>query len=236
VAFCYDIFNQPNSMQTTLTKPLIKSLSKKLSGLDDPHVDDNLWDLVQVSGDQCIEKLDKMLRRITPKRFYESVRILRAIRYFGGRIQILHQGDLDKEDLEYCWCYSEKGSDTLGTYRHIDAWVTIPLDRHNGWATVEETLRHECFHLLQDVCDTRPRVDDRDLPLLSDKLKWGGWLAECVLEEHDRQEAFADSADDVTPLCEIEAHAVDTWPKTFADWVREVKKEELWAHRWYCPL
>jgi hypothetical protein len=214
----------------------------KLLGLDDPYVDENLWDLVRISGDECIEKLDKMLRRITPKRFEESVQILRTIRYFGGRTQILHREDLGEEDLEYCWCYSERGSDTLGTYRHIDAWVTIPLDRHKGWGTVEDTLRHECFHLLQDVCDTRPRSDDRNLPLLSDKLKWGGWLAKCVHEAYDRQKASTDGTDgtdgtgDVTPLCEIEAHTVDHWPKTFADWAREIKDEELWAYRWYCPL
>ena len=213
----------------------MKPSPERLSGLGDAHVEENLWDLVHISGDQCVEKLDKMLRRITPKRFYESVRILRTIRYFGGRIQIVHKEDLTENDLDYCWCYSENGSKTLGTYCHLDAWVTIPLDRHTGWGTVEDTLRHECFHLLQDVCDTRPRTEERDLPLLSDKLKWGGWLAELVLEEHDRQEAFADNIDDVTPLCEIEAHTVDHWPKTFADWVREVKDTELWAHRWYCP-
>ena len=225
--------------------PSKKPQPVKLLGLDDPYVDENLWDLVRISGDECIEKLDKMLRRITPKRFEESVQILRTIRYFGGRTQILHRGDINDEDLKYCWCYTEGSSKTMGTYCHVDAWVTIPLDRHNGWGTVEDTLRHECFHLLQDVCDTEPRSDDRDLPLLSDKLKWGSWLAKCVHEEYDRQRALADGTDgtdgtdganDVTPLCEIEAHTVDHWPKTFADWVSEVKKEELWAHRWYCPL
>lgn len=194
-------------------------------------------DTTIVSGDCCIDQLDRLLRRVTPARFEKAMKLVETIRYFGGRVRFMHFDDLDEDDLEYCWCYTEECStDTLGTYNHGDAWVTIPLDRHRGWGTVETTLRHELIHLLQDVTDTRPRTDDRDLPLLSTKVRWGDWLAQICLEEHDRQEALAESAEDVTPLCELEAHTLDTWGKTVLDWADEVKNRELYKNVWYCPI
>ena len=209
----------------------------RLAGLDDPLVLETLMDTTIVSGDCCIDQLDRLLRRITPERFEKAMKLVKTIRYFGGRVRFMHREDLDEEDCEYYWCYTEECStDTLGTYNHCDAWVTIPLERHRGWGTVETTLRHELIHLLQDVTDTRARTDDRDLPLLSTKVRWGDWLAQICLEEHDRQEALAESAEDVAPLCELEAHTLDTWVKTVDDWVQEVKDRQLWAGHWCCPL
>ena len=210
---------------------------KKLDGLDEEVVCNYLLDSVKVSGDEAIDTLDTLLRRISPARFEKTTALVNAIRHFGGRVRFMHRDDLEDEDLNYVWCYTDEcGEGTLGTYCHLDSWVTVPLDRHRGWGTVEATLRHELIHLLQDVTDTRPRTEDRDLPLLSTKLRWSDWLAELCLKEHDRQEAQAESAEEVTPLCEIEAHSVDTWGKTVLDWVEEVKRRELYAGHWYCPL
>lgn len=198
---------------------------------------ETLLDNTRVSGDECIDTLDRLLRRITAARFEKTAKLIEAIRYFGGRVRFMHRDDLVDEDLDYVWCYTEEcGESTLGTYCHLDSWVTVPLDRHRGWGTVEGTLRHELVHLLQDVTDTRPRTDDRDLPLLSTKLRWTDWLANLCLEEHDRQEALAECAEEVTPLCEIEAHSLDSWEKTVLDFVEEVKRRELYAGVWSCPL
>lgn len=208
-----------------------------MNGLDDERVLETLLDTTKVSGDECIDLLDKLLRRVTAARFEKTAKLIEAIRYFGGRVRFMHRGDIEEEDLDYVWCYTEEcGEDTLGTYSHIDSWVTVPLDRHRGWVTVETTLRHELIHLLQDVTDTRPRTDDRDLPLLSTKLRWADWLADLCLKEHDRQESLAESSEDVTPLCEIEAHSIDKWVRTVDGWVQEVKDRQLWSGVWYCPL
>ena len=210
---------------------------QRLNGLDDEYVLETLMDYTLVSGDSCIELLDRLLRRITLGRFEKTVKLIEAIRHFGGVVRIMHRDDLDEDDLEYVWAYTEEcGEGTLGTYNHTESCVTVPLDRHTSWGTVETTLRHELIHLLQDVTDIRPRTEDRDLPLLSSRLKWGEWLAQLCLEEHDRQEALAEHDEEVTLLCEIEAHYCDTFIKTVDDWVAEVKQRELWAGNWYCPL
>lgn len=212
------------------------NVKRRLIGIDDDDVE-ILFDSVLFSGDACVERVDQLLRRITPARFEKTARLIEATRYFGGRVRFVHREDLDEEDLEYVWCYTPDCSPTtLGTYCHVDAWITVPVDRHKGWGSIENTLRHELIHLLQDVTDTRPRTDDRELPLLSTKMKWGDWLAQICLEEHDRQEAIAESNEDVTPLCELEAHSVDTWVKTIDDWVEEVKTRELYAGAWCCSL
>ena len=219
------------SIRPTVTR------QQRLDGLNDDHVFSTLVEHAIMSGDECIDQMHRLLRRITPARFEKSVKLIEAIRYFGGCVRFMHLNDLDEEDLEYCWCYTDEcGTGTLGTYNHNDAWVTIPLDRHKGWGTVETTLRHELIHLLQDVTDTSYRTEDRDLPLLSSKMQWGDWLTQICLEEHDRQQAFADSDEDVTPLCELEAHTIDNWVRTVEDWTEEVKTRELWAGNWYCPL
>jgi hypothetical protein len=178
-----------------------------------------------------------MLRRISPQRWEKTTKIISDIRYFGGRVQFLCASDLDAEGLGDVWCYSNgEGTDTMGSYNHDDCWVTLPLDRHRGWGTVETTLRHELVHLLQDATDTRPRTSVRELPLLSSKMRWGDWLAKICLEEHDRQKEQAENATDVIPVAEIEAHSIDTWTKSVEDWTEEVKSRELWAEVWSCPI
>jgi hypothetical protein len=204
---------------------------EKLDGIFDPFVEESMKGLVTLSGDGAFDTLDRLLRRITPKRLGESIELLEFIRFFGGRVEFLTEEDFDDDQLKEEWCYgNEQGRKTLGSYDQISHWVTVPLDRHKGWGTVETTLRHELIHLLQDATGKGDRTT-MELELLTEKMRWGDDLAKSLREHH------AEHGDEDFPLCEVEAHCLDTWKQCVKDWAREVQRRtELWEGTWFCPV
>ena len=149
-----------------------KVRSPILTGAWDCLVEETLPQLITITGPAAIDKLDSLLRRITFNRFQEVLKLIEHIRFFGGRVVFMHSDDYDPDEREETFIYAKETGDlTLGSYCQIDHWVSIPLERHRGWGSVESTLRHELIHLLQDVTRKNDRSNP-DLGMLMDRVAW----------------------------------------------------------------
>lgn len=201
---------------------------RKLEGCWDEEVLYRLYHKFTMSGDECVSRMDTLLKRMSVKGFQETIYLIESIRFFGGRVEFVHSEDLDEDEVKEYSSFYSSDREVLGTYCHVDSWVTIPLDKHKGWKSVESTLRHELIHLLQDVLYEGERKNDRELGTICGKVSWSEslrtWFEE-IKGEHPEE-----------PICEIEAHILDTWKKSVRDWTEEIKRKTHLRENYYCPL
>jgi hypothetical protein len=205
----------------------------KLSGLDDPRLNLGWRWPFEFSGRSAYHRTSKLLSRVTPKRFEEFLTLVNHVKFFGGMIEFVHKEDFTEEEVEVEFVYAKKDKEStvLGSYREGDHWITLPVDTHNGWGTVEETLRHELIHLLQDVVTPFGEGPGRPLGLITDHVSWGSGIALAVRDFYNSQEDPSDN-----PVHEIEAHWLDTWVKCVEDWAGEIEKSSTWHNNWRCPV
>ncbi len=204
---------------------------EKCSGFwEDERVRIQFQDIVRFSGSEAYDRLDTILRRISVKRFEQIEPILKAIRYFGGVIEFVHRDDIPEWALETeVRCYRDEGDGPMGIYIPMSSWIEIPTDRHKGWGSIEETLRHELIHLLQDVV-TKDRTDPVHT-LLSDHVlgSFGQYMS------GEFKKASLEIGD--VPAFEVEAHTYESWKATVVDISEEVQRRtELWEGNYMCHL
>jgi hypothetical protein len=214
----------------------------KLSGLYDPRLGFKSYSdwSFELSGRKALERTSNLLSRITPKRFEEFRSLLDHVKFFGGKVELIHKGDFFEEEAmeEYVYAktneHTEKGEENtvMGSYRQGDHWITIPVDVHSGWGTLETTLRHELIHLLQDVVTPfEEKSGTRPLGIITDRVKWGDYMATAF---RSHCESLEDPA--AHPLHEVEAHTLDTWVKSVREWAEEIEKSDMWHNNWRCPV
>ena len=203
-----------------------KVKSRKLTnGIWDEFVIDSLIDKICLSGDDAANKFDKLLSRITEKRFEYFVFLIDTIRLFGGRTEFAHASDFDANEISEEYVYMEGNHGVEGAYHDSDSWIVIPLDRHSNWKSLETTLQHEAIHLLQHAVNRDSVGCDG---MICDKVRWGSWLANALRND------WADD-DDPLPLHEREAYTLMSWKATFKDWAEEVFSRALWTG-WSCEV
>ena len=203
-------------------------MAKDFGGLSDQRVMDAFDQLIELSGDRAFDQLHKLFSRIGKKRFDSFEHLLKTIRFFGGRLALVHRDDLCEceitrwgvTDPEVC----PEDEKVSGFFRPVDLWIELALHQITSFKQLEEVLRHEVIHLLQHMTnpsDECPccRTDDH---LLSDVVAYGDYFAR-IFREH---------ADDEFPSYENEAYAFMSWSKSVKSWSQEVMtKPELWSGR-----
>ncbi len=192
----------------------------------------SLLPISQFSGEHAWDNFYNKLRRISPKRYERTAEIAKVIEFFGGIIEWCHQDDvvegvphnhlvLDGSEPRQ---NGESKDDLLGMFLPHCLIIEIPIHRHGGWGSVENTLRHEAVHLLQEVTDMRKPWERDSHNLMSSHADWGKWLA-----DHCREWG---AKEDCPPDFEIEAYSLETWIKTFEDMAKNImSKPEKWMNK-----
>lgn len=196
--------------------------------MSDPSVMDGFDQLIELSGDRSFDQLHKLFSRIGRKRWESFEHLLTTIRFFGGRLALIHRDDLcdccdhhwGVTDPEVCPVEQE----VSGFFRPMDLWIELALHHITSFKQLEEVLRHEVIHLLQHM--TNPSDDcpccRSDDHLLADVVAYGDYFA-CLFRKH---------ADDEVPSYEVEAYTFMSWSKSVKSWSDEVmRKPELWMGR-----
>ena len=178
--------------------------------------------VAQLSGDAAFDRMYKLIDRIGKKRWEEFEFLLGVVRFFGGRIALIHVDDLCSCEMDR-WGVMEANEDgdiTTGLFRPLDTFIELPLHHFTSWVRLEQVLRHEIIHMLQHYTDP-----NNDCPccrdhthLLNDSVPYGSDLA-----SYCRKNSTEDFPD-----FEVEAYITMTWAKIVRGWAEEVISKGLW--------
>ncbi|MDB4336946.1 hypothetical protein OAA10_00375 [bacterium] len=206
-------------------------MTKDFLGMREETVMVALRGITVMSGDAAFDQIYKLMSRIGKKRWEEFEFLLGVVRFFGGRIALIHIDDMTEDEKEL-WgttdAFCKRDGEVInGMYRPGDTFIELPLHRFKSWLRLEEVLRHELVHLLQHYTDP-----DNSCPcsrdhthLLTDSVKHASSFA---------MFCRAEATDDI-PAYEIEAYSIETWRNIFRDWANEIIRNESWSGK-CCPV
>lgn len=186
--------------------------------LTKPEVLEELAGVCGFTGDSAFYNFEKKLRRVQSKRWKDFAFLLQTARFFGCKILFSHKSDKPSTDRRLGKSavldpVNEYTDDCVGVFL-LYGEIELTLCRLPTWRLLENVLRHELTHLLQQAGGET---------LLSLHIEGGESLAKWAEAVAPRAVKF-----DNDP-CEAEAYWLMSKPKRWQRWAETFKDSECWS-------